>query len=214
MVTNNVLTLTKAGVATPYTLHPDVFVWRDGVKVSPSALQIGDEVQLDAVNNVVTYIEVTKLAQQTNNPTATSGTITAAVYNNEFTLTNSAGTSTKYTVGSNTVVYRGGVQVPAASLQVGDVVSVQTTSNNQIIFNVTTLAQNNQAIDVIGLFNGTTFDVQGKIATISINNNGTTVYAVSPNVVISGDLSQLVPNQNKLVQVRGYNGKITQIEVK
>ncbi|MFC5447514.1 S-layer homology domain-containing protein [Paenibacillus aestuarii] len=61
-VYNNTMTLTKNGTPTQYTLHPDVFVLRNGVKVAASALQVGDEVKVRTFNNVVVYIEVTKLA--------------------------------------------------------------------------------------------------------------------------------------------------------
>ncbi|MDQ0901589.1 hypothetical protein QFZ80_005417 [Paenibacillus sp. V4I7] len=211
VVANNVLTLTKNGVSTPYTLHPNVFILRGGVQVSPAQLQVGDEIKVDGFNNIVNYIEVTKMAQQNN---VTSGTISAAVYNNNnvLTLTNSAGTTTPYTISSNVVIYRGGVQVPAALLQVGDVVNI-TTSGNQVTIQVTKLAQDNQAIDVIGLFNYSTPDAQGKIATVSLTQNNTaTIYNVSPNVVITGDRTQLV--QNHPVQLKGYNQVITSIEVK
>ncbi|WP_063891972.1 S-layer homology domain-containing protein [Paenibacillus sp. Soil787] len=211
VVANNVLTLTKNGVSTPYTLHPNVFILRNGVQVSAAQLQVGDEVKVDGFNNIVNYIEVTKMAQQNN---VTSGTITAAVYNNNnvLTLTNSAGTTTPYTLSSNVVIYRGGVQVPAVLLQVGDVVNI-TTSGNQVTIQVTKLAQDNQGIDVIGLFNYSTPDAQGRIATVSLSqNNAATIYNVSPNVVITGDRTQLV--QNHLVQLKGYNQVITSIEVK
>ncbi|KRE45536.1 S-layer homology domain-containing protein [Paenibacillus sp. Soil724D2] len=211
VVANNVLTLTKNGVSTPYTLHPNVFILRNGVQVSPAQLQVGDEVKVDGFNNIVNYIEVTKMAQQNN---VTSGTISAAVYNNNnvLTLTNSAGTTTPYTLSANVVIYRGGVQVPAALLQVGDVVNI-TTSGNQVTIQVTKLAQDNQAIDVIGTFNYSTPDAQGKIATVSLTQNNTaTIYNVSPNVVITGDRTQLV--QNHPVQLKGYNQVITSIEVK
>jgi len=61
-VYNNVMTLTKNGTPTQYTLHPEVFVLRNGVKVAATALQVGDEVKVRTFNNVVVYVEVTKLA--------------------------------------------------------------------------------------------------------------------------------------------------------
>ena len=154
------------------------------------------------------------MAQQ-NNVTNVSGTISAAVYNNNnvFTLTNSAGVSTPYTLSPTVAISRAGAtSVPAAYLQVGDVVNIQTSGNLVTHIQVTTLAQNNQAIDVMGLFNPA-YDAQGRIASISFTqNNVTTTYTISPNVVITGDRTELV--QNHLVQLKGYNQLITSIEVK
>ncbi|NOV00069.1 S-layer homology domain-containing protein [Paenibacillus planticolens] len=62
-VYNNVLPVTKAGVTTNYVLHPDAFILRNGVKVAPSELQVGDEIKVRSFNNQVVFVEVTKLAQ-------------------------------------------------------------------------------------------------------------------------------------------------------
>lgn len=62
VVNNNVFTVTKAGVPTSYVLHPDAFVLRNGVKVAPSAIQVGDEVKVRTFNGQVVFVEVTKLA--------------------------------------------------------------------------------------------------------------------------------------------------------
>lgn len=214
VVANNVLTLTKNGVSTPYTLHPNVFILRDGVQVSPAQLQVGDEVKVDGFNNVVNYIEVTRMSQQ-NNVTSASGTISASVYNNnnELTLINSAGVSTKYTLSPAVNIFRdSATSVPAALLQVGDVVNIQTSGNLVTRIQVTTLAQNNQAIDVIGIYNSSTFDAQGRLASISLtSNNVTTNYTISPNVVITGDRNQLV--QYRVIQLKGYNQQITSINI-
>jgi hypothetical protein len=214
VVTNNVLSLTNLGTSTQYVLHPDAFILRNGVKVAASALQVGDEVKVRTFNNTVVFVEVTKLAgQQTD---VTSGTISTAVYNNTLTLTNS-GVAYPYTLSSNVVVYRNGAQVAASALQVGDEVNIRTTGNQVYYIEVTKLAQVNQSFDVLGVLNSTTLTSQGKIATVSItqNINGanqTTIYNVSADVALTGNLSSFT--QGHLIEIKGQNFVVTSIDVK
>ena len=213
LVNNNVLSLTQSGVTTQYNLHPDAFILRNGVKVSASALQVGDEVKVRTYNNTVVFVEVTKLAQQTD---VTSGTISTAVYNNTFTLTNN-GTSYQYTLSPTVIVYRNGAQVAASALQAGDVVNIRTTGNQVYYIEVTQLAQVNQTFDVIGVLNSTTLNAQGKIATISITqnvngSNQTSIYNVSADVALTGNLSAFT--QGHLVEVKGQNQIVSSIDVK
>ncbi|SEN76712.1 S-layer homology domain-containing protein [Paenibacillus sp. OV219] len=46
------------------TLDPNVFIFRDNVKVAATALKAGDEVLVRTYNNKVVFVEVTKLAAQ------------------------------------------------------------------------------------------------------------------------------------------------------
>ncbi|MBD0383377.1 S-layer homology domain-containing protein [Paenibacillus sedimenti] len=212
-VANNVLSLTKSGTTTQYTLHPDVFILRDGVKVSASAIQIGDEVKVRSYNNTVVFIEVTKTAAQTE---VTSGTVATAVYNNTLSVTKN-GTTYQLTLSPNVFVYRNGAQVAASALQVGDEVSFRTSANQVYYIEVTKLAQVNQAFDVIGVLNSTTLNAQGKIATISVTqningNNQTSIYNVSADVALTGNLNAFT--QGHLVQLKGQNQVVTSIDVK
>ncbi|NQX62641.1 S-layer homology domain-containing protein [Paenibacillus qinlingensis] len=79
-VYNNVLSLTKNGTTTVYNLHPDVFVLRNGVKVAPTEIAVGDTVKVRTFNNTVVFVEVTG-----NAPVNTSfdilGTLTATTIN-------------------------------------------------------------------------------------------------------------------------------------
>lgn len=79
-VYNNVLSVTKAGVSTQYVLHPDAFILRNGVKVAPSAIQVGDEVKVRTFNNTVVFVEVTKLAE-VNQSFDVLGTLNATTLN-------------------------------------------------------------------------------------------------------------------------------------
>lgn len=59
-VSGNTLVLDQNGTLKTYALHPEVFVYRNGAKVSASQLQNGDVVRLRSYNNTVVFIEVTK----------------------------------------------------------------------------------------------------------------------------------------------------------
>jgi hypothetical protein len=106
-VYNNVLSLTKNGTTTVYNLHPDVFVLRNGVKVAPTEIAVGDTVKVRSFNNTVVFVEVTG-----NAPVNTSfdilGTLTATTINAQgkiatITITqniNGVDQSTTYNVSS------------------------------------------------------------------------------------------------------------------
>lgn len=57
-VYNNVLSINKAGTTTQLTLDPNAFIYRGGVKVAASALQVGDQVKVRSYNNLVIFVEV------------------------------------------------------------------------------------------------------------------------------------------------------------
>jgi hypothetical protein len=57
-VYNNVLSINKAGTTTQLTLDPNAFIYRGGVKVTASALQVGDQVKVRSYNNLVIFVEV------------------------------------------------------------------------------------------------------------------------------------------------------------
>jgi len=79
-VYNNVLTITKAGVTSQLVLDPDAFVYRGGVKVPATALQVGDEIKIKSYNNLVIFIEVTKQAAA-NQTFSALGTLNATTMN-------------------------------------------------------------------------------------------------------------------------------------
>ncbi|KIL38745.1 S-layer protein [Gordoniibacillus kamchatkensis] len=77
-VYNNTLTLTNNGQTLTYTLNPNTFVFRGGAQVTPSALQVGDEVRVRTVNGVVVYVEV---LQRTDNQQTFTADGTLSYYN-------------------------------------------------------------------------------------------------------------------------------------
>jgi hypothetical protein len=211
-VSNNVLMLTKSGITTNYTLHPDVVVYRNGVKVNPADLVIGDEVNIRTSDNKVIYIEVTKMVQ----PITNNGTVSAGVSNNELKLTKS-GVTTTFTLHPDVIVYRNGMKVKATDLKVGDVVDIRTSDNKVIYIEVTKMIDADQPFDLVGKLKGTTLNAQGEIATISIVQtiNGkeqTTIYTVSSSVTLAGNLN--VFEEGHLIELIGKNKVVTTIIIK
>lgn len=108
-VYNNVLPVTKAGVTTQYVLHPDAFILRNGVKVPASAIQVGDEVKVRSFNNLVVFVEVTKLAD-VNQSFDVLGTLIKTTLNTQgkiATITiirNTDGQSADYNVADNVLL--------------------------------------------------------------------------------------------------------------
>jgi hypothetical protein len=84
-VYNNTLTLTNNGQTLTYTLNPNTFVFRGGVQVTPSALQVGDQVRVRTVDGVVVYVEV--LERSDNQQTFTvDGTLSYYNINNNGSI--------------------------------------------------------------------------------------------------------------------------------
>lgn len=179
-VSNNVLTISSGGQTGNLTLDPNAFIYRDGAKVSASALQTGDVVKTRSYNNIVIYVEVTQTAgtSTTINNGVTTGTATALVNNNVLTLS-SNGVTTNLTLSPNAVIYRNGAQVSASSLQVGDVVSAVSYNNEVVSVEVTqpvgsTASQNTNN----GLVTGTVISPANNNVLSVANSAGQTVTLV------------------------------------
>ncbi len=212
VVSNNVLKLQKSGVTFELTLHSDVIVYRNGLKVNASDLKVGDEVNIRTTENKVIYIEVTKMVQ----PITNNGTVSALVSNNELKLTKS-GVTTVFTLHPDIVVYRNGVKVRAVDLKVGDEVDIRTSDNKVIYIEVTKMIDANLPFELLGKLKGTTLNAQGELATISITQtiNGreqTTIYQVSSGVTLSGNLALF--KEGNLIQLKGVNRLVTSITIK
>lgn len=210
-VSNNVLKLQKDGVKFEITLHSDVVVYRNGVKVSLSALQVGDVVNVRTSENKAIYIEVTKMVQ----PITNNGTVSAAVSNNELKLTKS-GVTTAFALHPDVIVYRNGVKVRPIDLKIGDEVDIRTSDSKVIYIEVTKMVDENLPFDLQGKLRGTTLNAQGGLATISIVQtiNGkeqTAIYQVASSVTISGNLALF--KEGRLLQLKGANKVVTSITI-
>jgi hypothetical protein len=209
--TNTTLTLTKSGVTSTFTLHTDVIVYRNGVRATAADLKVGDGVNIRFSDNKVIYIEVTLPVQTIIN----SGTISSKT-NTSLTLTKSGVTST-FTLHSDVIVYRNSVKATAADLKIGDEVNIRFSDNKVIYIEVTKMVVPDQTLDIVGKLKGTTLNANGEIATISIaqtinGNEQTTIYNVSPNVTLSGNLALFV--EGHLIQLKGINTLVTSIIIK
>ncbi|SDN66880.1 S-layer homology domain-containing protein [Paenibacillus sp. yr247] len=209
VVTNNTLTLTNAGTTTSLLLHPDVIIYRNGVRANASDLKIGDIVNIRTFDNRVIYIEVTSPVL----PITSSGTIITTVSNNVLKVA-SSGMATDYPLDPNVIIYRNGVRANAADLKVGDEVTINTSDNKAIYIVVTKMIDAGQPFALVGKLNSTTLNAQGGIATISITQTinsieQTTYYNVSPSVTLNGNLSLFLVGH--LIQLNGNNSLVTSI---
>jgi hypothetical protein len=172
-------------------------------------------------NEPVTRAQLAKLlsvtGDQIGDNQSVTGTVSAVVYNNVLTI-NKAGVPTTLVLDPNAFIYRNGLKVAASALQVGDQIKVGSY-NNLVIFVevVTPVVVTPPIINPIGTLAGTTPNANGGIATISITQtiNGvtqTTIYNVSPNVQITGDLSKFVLNQP--IELVSTNQLVTTIIIK
>jgi hypothetical protein len=172
-------------------------------------------------NAPVTRAQLAKLldvtGDQIGDKDTVTGTVSAVVYNNVLTI-NKGGVPTTLVLDANAFIFRNGVKVAASALQVGDQVKVRSY-NNLVIFVevVNPVVVTPPSVNPIGLFAGTTPNANGGIATISITQtiNGvaqTTIYNVSPNVQITGDLSMFV--QGHLIELVSTNQLVTTIIIK
>ncbi|SEC24556.1 S-layer homology domain-containing protein [Paenibacillus sp. GP183] len=215
-VTNNILTLTDAGQTNSLTLDSNAFIYRGGVQVSISALQVGDVVKTRSYNNNVIYVEVTQPVGTpvTTNSGVTTGTIAALVNNNILTIS-SNGQTVNLTLSPNTFIYRAGAQVSSSALQVGDVVNINSYNNTVISVEVTQPV--NSTVSQDGLVTGTIVspvynnvltitNSAGQTVTLGLNSN-TSIYRggvqVSASALLAGDVVNAYTTNNavNLVQV-------------
>jgi hypothetical protein len=133
-----------------------------------------------------------------------------------LTLTSNGQTVT-YTLNPNTFVFRGGQQVTAAALQVGDQVRVRTVDGVVVYVEVLQRSDVHQTFTVDGTLSYYNVNNDGNMAQIVIvqNVNGsnvTNVYNVSKDVKIIGTATQLVPGH--AVQLQGTDNLVSTIVVK
>ncbi|MEB3100449.1 S-layer homology domain-containing protein [Ferviditalea candida] len=211
-VQNNILTLNENGQTATYTVDPNTFVFRNGVRVSLSDIQVGDTVKIRSYNNVIIYIEVTGQAQQTE--TFSAVVTTAVNANGVITLSrnqNGQNQTGQYTFSSNATIYRNGTLIAASDLKAGDQVFVRT-ENNAITF-----------LQVLQSVNDT-INYSGKISAVNVGSNvvvvtkdtQSTAFAVNENTVylrkgVSVTLADLKVGDEVLVQ--GVNQTASVIQV-
>lgn len=144
-VSNNTLSLTEDGETYSIELASNVYILRDGVKVNASELRAGDQLRVNIANNQAVFVEVTRLANDSQLPqnSTFSATVNATVNNNYLSLTKD-GRTYSIEFASNPSIVRNGQTVAASELRAGDEVSVRTSGGKVIVVEVTKLAADSQ----------------------------------------------------------------------
>ncbi|NQX57950.1 S-layer homology domain-containing protein [Paenibacillus qinlingensis] len=202
-VSGNILTVRTNGQNINLTLNPDVFIYRNGAKVSPSALQTGDVLKIRSNDNSIIYIEVSQLGG--GNPTTPTqavgvktGMVTTAINGNTLTLL-SNGQTISLPLNSNVLYFRNGAQTTAAGLQVGDTVSTRSYNYGISYVEVT------QSVGTVGT--PTNF-----ASTLT----GTMTYPISDNTLLlttSTELQGVSLNSNTIVYKNGAFTTISALQV-
>ncbi|WP_208607668.1 S-layer homology domain-containing protein [Paenibacillus pectinilyticus] len=211
-VSNNQITVTSAGKAYSFQLHANTFIYVNGVLCPPSVLQPGDVITVHYNSGVVLTAEVSQHVDGSNLllPTISLLTGTVVSASNNTLIVVSGNVAQAVTLNDKAFIYRGGVLVSATALQAGDVIKVRSYNNSAVYAEVTQLTTgNNQSFSVSGTFNSVTFNSNGKIATITLNQTSssgivtTTTYNVASTVTILGNIANMVANHAILLQGTG-----------
>lgn len=68
VVYDNSISLSNNGATTVYPLDPNAFIYRDGVKVTATSLQVGDMVNVHLYNGIAIFVEVKQNAAPVTTP--------------------------------------------------------------------------------------------------------------------------------------------------
>jgi hypothetical protein len=235
-VTGNVLTITNSGQSYNLTLDANVFIYRNGSRVSASALQVGDIVRTRSFNNVVYFVEVTQVAGSTPSPVVptgvVSGTLASSISGNVLTLM-SSGQLISLPLNANALFFRNGVQVTASALQPGDVLTARAYQNAVVLVNVTQTAGSTGsqpsfeskitgtvALPVNG-GNSLMVSSGGKLVSLSVSGNAfvyrsgsqTNVSALAAGDVVTvyayNNVAAIIEVTQPAIQLTGTKGTIT-----
>ncbi|WNR46217.1 S-layer homology domain-containing protein [Paenibacillus roseipurpureus] len=200
LVSGNVLTFRNSvnGQTSSMTLDANVFIYRNGARVSASSLLAGDSVKIRYYNNTIIYIEVTQLSGGTpSTPTQAvgvkTGMVAAAVTGNTLTLV-SGGQTITLPLNAGVLFFRNGVQIQASGLQLGDIVSTRSYNYGVSFVEVT------QPVGTTGT--PTNYD--------SVES-GTIAFPIRDNVLLMNTSSQVkgLPLNSSAVVYR--NGSLTNL---
>lgn len=217
-VYENTLFIAQGSQTLELNLDPDAFIYRDGIRIASSELEIGDEVKIRSYNDVVIFIEVTKQAEEEEETTFNlAGTLVSAISSDEISIEKEDQTTVELSLSSDAKIYRNGEEVEASELKVSDELLVHVIDNEVVVVQVTKTVEEIE-FTVGGLFKSMTLNAQGKISTIEItteNSEGDTqdsIYNVSEEVIITGDFNLLVLNNP--IELQGETQLVTSIEIK
>lgn len=155
-----------------------------------------------------------QLPSQDNN--LVTGKLTASANGNILSVLK-GGVTTQVVADPNAFVFRNGARVTLADLKAGDEVKIRTYNNTAIFIEVTKPSTDVQTFDVNGLYNNIALGTDGKITSVTISQPTaggtvqTATYSVSPTVTITGGS---LPAPNRLLELKGSNALVTQIDIK
>jgi hypothetical protein len=216
-VNNNVLTINNNGQSISLTLDPNAFIYRNGARVSASALQVGDVVKTRSYNNSVIFVEVsgstTTVPTQVNGDM--SGTVAAPVSNNSLTIT-SGGQTVNLALSPNAFIYRNGVQTAATALQTGDVITAHSYNGVVLYAVVSQLAGGAASTQpTVSQLSGTVVTSANNLLTIA-SGNQTIALALNTNAFIyrSGvQVSASALQAGDVINLLSYNNNVIYVEV-
>ncbi len=212
-INNLTLVLRKNGQLQAYALDPQTFVFREGEKATIYDLKVGDTVFVRTYNNLVIFIEVVKPAKDEVKPFTATGYFHSLAFNENgriasITITETLNSSrqVKYDVAED-VVIEGNVN----ELKQGRLIHL--SGENKVVKKIT-----------IGDFG---FQLQGELEYLLLNSNGqlatiairhevngkdqVSIYSVSPDVRITGNLNAIVEGQK--ITVYGTQQVVTEIKI-
>jgi len=213
-VSNHTLILQKDGNIQVYALDPNAFVFRDGKKVSITSLQVGDTVFVRSYHHLVIFVEVIKQAEEKVEPFTKTGYLHAMTFDEKgkisaITISESLlDTANKYMyIVDKDVVIEGKVN----ELQQGRIITLE--GEDMVVKKIKI---GDQTFRLQGKLAYVTLNSDGQIATIAIRhsvngNTQTSIYSVSSDVRITGNLTLLGEGQD--VTISGTYQVITEIVI-
>ena len=157
-----------------------------------------------------------QIPDQNQDDQAVTGKLKAVAANGAITIVKADNTEITLQLDANVFVFRNNVKSAAAALEANDTVLVRTYQSKVVFIEVTQNAPAAVSFTETGVINSVTFNVQGKLATLSITravNGGTQaiIYNVASDVTIRSNATLTV---GQTVEVKGANGTVSSIEVK
>ncbi|MBB3113664.1 hypothetical protein FHS18_005777 [Paenibacillus phyllosphaerae] len=181
---NGSITIVKADkteVTVP--LASNVFIFRNDVKSSISALKAGDDVMVRTYEGKAVFVEVTDSAEEAVEASF-SGSVKAAVADNKVTIVKADKSEVTVPLTDNAFIYRNGVKVAASALVAGDEVLVRTFEGKVIFIEVTKNGETAIEASITGALKAAVAD--NKVTIVKADKSEVTVTLAS-NVFVFRD---------------------------
>lgn len=214
-VTNQTLVLRKNGEIKVYALDPNTFVFRDGKKSSISSLRIGDTVFIREYNNLVIFVEVLEQSKEEQWTFTATGYYESLLFNaNGRVFAIRLRDSLADTSHTNTYQLAEDVVIVGDLNKLAAGYFVKLEGKDGLVKKLTI---GDQSFRVDGELSYLVLNSKAQIASLAIRHtvNGksqTTIYSVSSDVRITGNLTLLGEGQS--VTIIGNDQVITEIIIK